>query len=88
VREHPLEPDPDEPEDGWVISPELFDGEITTIELCRWTGSRRAFGGTCPLAHRHAPGECAALFVQADALVKAGLVPPETFELAAQVLGR
>lgn len=78
----------DEPEGGWVTGPELFDGEVTTVVLCRWTGRRMGLGGPCDMAHRHPPGDCSALYIQADALTKGGLVDQELFEMATEILRR
>jgi hypothetical protein len=60
----------DEPEEGWATAPRLFDTELHVTTLCRFTGFPRESSGRCleREAGQHPNEECAALYVQADAL--------------------
>lgn len=89
MREHATGEDSyNEPADGWVRAPELFDGVITTVVLCRWTGHRMTLGGPCPMIDRHPPGDCSSLYLQAEALTSNGVLDPELFEEAMSIVTR
>src|SRR5687768_7905976 len=81
VREHHDETSPDEPDDGWVTSPTLWDTEISTIALCKYAGI--PVEGTCHAraTHRHPDEPCVTLFFSAEALQKGELDLPKFEDL-------
>lgn len=64
-----------EPEGGWETAPRLFDTELLVTTLCRFTGIPRETSERCleREAGQHPNEECAALYVQADALTSGRL---------------
>lgn len=72
MRDHTDEPqgDHDEPEGGWVTAPVLYDTELVTTMLCRFTGFPAEASRRCLEREngQHPDVECRALYIQADAL--------------------
>lgn len=79
---------PDEPEGGWVSSPQLFDGAIEMLIMCRYTATRLGLGEPCPMAARHPAGLCASVYLQAEAITSGGVLDQERFEEATEVIRR
>lgn len=77
----------DEPEDGWVTSPQLYDTIITSTTLCRFTGVPVNLEGDCPARDRHADVDCRSLYMQAEAIA-AGALDQALFNDAQQVVRR
>lgn len=65
----------DEPEGGWVTGPRLFDTELVVTTLCRFTGFPREHSRRCLEREngQHPDEECAALYVQVDAMQRGRL---------------
>lgn len=75
------EPQPGEPEGGWVTAPALLDTVITSLVLCRFSGiPRGSLSETCPArqAGRHKDVDCTSIYYQAEALA-AGQVDQARF---------
>lgn len=75
-----------EPEGGWVTAPPLYDSEITSLILCRFTGVSPLNDGTCPARalRTHKDEDCLTLFISAEAL-RDGTVPLEMPALETRV---
>lgn len=78
----------DEPEGGWVTAPQLYDGVIETLILCRYTATRLGLGQPCPMGARHPAGECASVYLQAEAISGGGLLDQQRFDEATEVIRR
>lgn len=72
MREHTDSEDPN-PDEGWVTGERLWDSEIASITLCRFSGI--AVDGGCPARRqeRHPDVDCEGLFVSIEAL-RAGTI--------------
>lgn len=55
-----------EPAEGWEGGQRLYDSELLTVVLCRYTGARIE-DGRCTAAERHPATFCPALYLQAEA---------------------
>lgn len=84
---NPDAPGVDEPEEGWVTAPTLFDTVITSITLCRFSGRRASVKNGCDVREGggHEDTECLSLYLQAEAL-SGGTVDQSLFPAAQEVV--
>lgn len=70
MQEHKFsEDDANEPEGGWEGGPDLYDTELVSVVLCKYTGYIvNDVDQPCEHADTHAPGPCFTLFHSATAL--------------------
>lgn len=73
---------------GWVTAPQLYDGIITSLILCRYTAVRLALGEACPMRHRHPAEDCASLYLQAESISYSGVVDQSLFDVATEIVRR
>lgn len=66
---------PDGRDTGWQSGPRLYDSELLTLTLCRYTGEPPMVNGECAAraARQHRDVECFQLFFSAEALKREGI---------------